>query len=172
MEFVDSKPAVGQRSREPDNGPPAPASEPPTLIIIGAPGSLKSDYAKRICQRYDGFVRIGMGDLLRQKAANNADDPQWKQAMANINKGEFVSNDLCKELAYEAMKENVSQWGYVLEGFPRDVDQAQEFEGVVLKKNFPPNGTKTLIVFFQSFCLNFLRVNRPKFFSAFCLQIN
>lgn len=132
MEFVDSKPAVGQRSREPENAPPAPASEPPTLIIIGAPGSLKSDYAKRICQRYDGFVRIGMGDLLRQKAADNADDPQWEQAVAAINKGDPVSNDLCKKLAEEAMKENASQWGYVLEGFPRDLDQAHEFERVIL----------------------------------------
>jgi adenylate kinase family enzyme len=73
-----------------------------------------------------------MGELLRQKVADNSDDPQWKQALAAINKGEPVSNDLCKQVAEEAMKENASQWGYVLEGFPRDADQGQQFEEVFL----------------------------------------
>lgn len=100
------------------------------MIIIGAPGSLKTEYAKRISQRYDGFVQIGMGELLRRKAADNAYDPEWLQAIEAMDKGEPVSNELCKQLLEEAIQAQPSQWGYVIEGFPRDIDQAEDFEQV------------------------------------------
>lgn len=71
-----------------------------------------------------------MGELLRRKAADNAYDPEWLQAIEAMDKGEPVSNELCKQLLEEAIQAQPSQWGYVIEGFPRDIDQAEDFEQV------------------------------------------
>ncbi len=58
------------------------------LAILGPPGSLKSEYCKRLVKRYDGFVHISMGELLREHSAEFVKEEQWQTAGDLMNSGD------------------------------------------------------------------------------------
>ncbi|KAJ1363334.1 hypothetical protein KIN20_023178 [Parelaphostrongylus tenuis] len=60
------------------------------ILVIGAPGAQKSDIAKRIAQKYDGFILCSMGALLRAKVAEESTDELWQRIARKIDLGEPV----------------------------------------------------------------------------------
>ncbi|KJH44359.1 hypothetical protein DICVIV_09599 [Dictyocaulus viviparus] len=99
----------------------------PVILVIGAPGARKHEVAERIVQKYDGFVLLSMGMLLRAKVAEEAADELWQRIVRKINLGEPVPMKLCRELLYnEIHRIGQTSWGYVIEGYPRNEAQLND----------------------------------------------
>ncbi len=60
------------------------------MFIPGAPGSQKSEYCKRIAKRYDGFVHLSMGELLRQEQERRVDDDKFQAVLNGMNYGDLL----------------------------------------------------------------------------------
>ncbi len=92
------------------------------LILLGAPGAGKGTVAK-LLTKMDGSVQISTGDILR--AAVAAGTELGKQAEAAMKAGDLVSDDLIMGIMGERLKEDDCKNGYLLDGFPRTIPQAE-----------------------------------------------
>lgn len=92
------------------------------LILLGAPGAGKGTVAK-LLTKLDGSVQISTGDILR--AAVAAGTELGKKAEAAMKAGELVSDDLIMGIMAERLKEDDCKNGYLLDGFPRTIPQAE-----------------------------------------------
>ncbi|KAL3989571.1 Adenylate kinase family protein [Acanthocheilonema viteae] len=102
------------------------------IVIVGPPGSNKAEISKRLANRYDGFMYLSMGDLLRKEVEANADDQLWQRIGKKINAGEPVPTKICRELLYSKIyDEDNGSSGYVIEGYPRAKNQATDFENQI-----------------------------------------
>jgi len=92
------------------------------LILLGAPGAGKGTVAK-LLTKMDGSVQISTGDILR--AAVAAGTELGKQAEAAMKAGDLVSDDLIMGIMGDRLKEDDCKAGYLLDGFPRTIPQAE-----------------------------------------------
>ena len=92
------------------------------LILLGAPGAGKGTVAKLLTQ-IDGSVQISTGDILRGAVA--AGTELGKKAQAAMKAGDLVSDDLIMGIMGERLKEDDCKNGYLLDGFPRTIPQAE-----------------------------------------------
>ena len=92
------------------------------LILLGAPGAGKGTVAK-LLTKMDGSVQISTGDILRGAVA--AGTELGKQAKAAMEAGDLVSDDLIMGIMEERLKEDDCKAGYLLDGFPRTIPQAE-----------------------------------------------
>ncbi|MBF0265510.1 MAG: adenylate kinase [Gammaproteobacteria bacterium] len=92
------------------------------LILLGAPGAGKGTVAK-LLTKIDGSVQISTGDILR--AAVAAGTELGKQAEAAMKAGDLVSDELIMGIMRERLKEDDCKNGYLLDGFPRTIPQAE-----------------------------------------------
>lgn len=104
------------------------------LILLGAPGAGKGTVAKLLTQ-LDGSVQISTGDILR--AAVAAGTELGKKAEAAMKAGDLVSDDLIMGIMAERLKQDDCKKGYLLDGFPRTIPQAE-----ALKKMLADMGEK------------------------------
>ncbi|HFD81416.1 MAG TPA: adenylate kinase [Gammaproteobacteria bacterium] len=100
------------------------------LILLGAPGAGKGTVAKLLTQ-IDGSVQISTGDILR--AAVAAGTELGKQAEAAMKAGDLVSDDLIMGIMEERLKEDDCKNGYLLDGFPRTIPQAEALKELLAK---------------------------------------
>jgi adenylate kinase len=100
------------------------------LILLGAPGAGKGTVAK-LLTKMDGSVQISTGDILRGAVA--AGTELGKQAEAAMKAGDLVSDDLIMGIMEERLKEDDCKAGYLLDGFPRTIPQAEALK-VLLEK--------------------------------------
>ena len=92
------------------------------IVLLGAPGAGKGTQAKRIVDRY-AVPHISTGELLRDHVRR--DTGLGRAAQAKLGRGELVPDLLVCELVAERLKEPDCRRGYILDGFPRTVTQAQ-----------------------------------------------
>jgi len=92
------------------------------LILLGAPGAGKGTVAK-LLTKMDGSVQISTGDILRAAVAAGSD--LGKQAKAAMDAGDLVSDDLIMGIMADRLKEDDCKSGYLLDGFPRTIPQAE-----------------------------------------------
>jgi len=92
------------------------------LILLGAPGAGKGTQAKRIEADY-GWPQVSTGDILR--AARKAGTPLGDEAAGYMDSGRLVPDDLVVALVKERLLEDDLKGGFVLDGFPRTVGQAE-----------------------------------------------
>ncbi len=97
----------------------------PRLIFLGAPGVGKGTQASRLAQNL-GVPHISTGDLLR--AAVSQQTILGVKAQAYMDRGELVPDELVVSMIEERLKEADSQAGWILDGFPRNVAQANVLE--------------------------------------------
>jgi adenylate kinase len=90
------------------------------IVLLGAPGAGKGTHCKRIAERY-GLLHLSSGDILRRERAEGTE--LGKKAQSYMDKGALVPDDLIVAMMSRAMK-NASA-GFVLDGFPRTVNQAE-----------------------------------------------
>lgn len=95
------------------------------VILMGPPGSGKGTQGDLIERKY-GFPEISTGDLLRQAVQDAT--PLGKKAEARMNRGELVSDDIVVQMVAERVAKDDCKKGYVLDGFPRNLRQAQMLE--------------------------------------------
>jgi len=100
------------------------------LILLGAPGAGKGTVAK-LLTKLDGSVQISTGDILRGAVA--AGTELGKKAQAAMKAGDLVSDDLIMGIMEERLKEDDCKAGYLLDGFPRTIPQAEALK-VLLEK--------------------------------------
>ena len=100
------------------------------IILLGPPGAGKGTIAKALTQ-YDGSVQISTGDILRAAVAAGTD--LGKQAEAAMSSGNLVTDDLIMGIMEERLKEDDCQSGYLLDGFPRTIPQAEALQSLLKK---------------------------------------
>ena len=100
------------------------------LILLGAPGAGKGTVAK-LLTKMDGSVQISTGDILRGAVA--AGTELGKKAETAMKAGDLVSDDLIMGIMEERLKEDDCKAGYLLDGFPRTIPQAEALK-VLLEK--------------------------------------
>jgi adenylate kinase len=92
------------------------------LLLIGAPGSGKGTQAERLAQRY-GITHISSGDLLRQHVQEQT--ALGRQIQSYVDRGDLVPTGVVVDMLRKPVVAAVEAGGYVLDGFPRTVEQAQ-----------------------------------------------
>ena len=92
------------------------------LVFLGAPGAGKGTQATRVCDRY-GIPHISTGDILR--ANIKAGTPLGVEAKTYIDKGLLVPDDVVIGLVEQRLGEEDCKNGYLLDGFPRTLEQAE-----------------------------------------------
>ncbi|XP_062110615.1 adenylate kinase 4-like [Humulus lupulus] len=101
------------------------------LILVGPPGSGKGTQSPIIKDEFC-LCHLATGDMLR--AAVAAKTPLGIKAKEAMNKGELVSDDLVVGIIDEAIKKPSCQKGFILDGFPRTVVQAQKLDEMLEKQ--------------------------------------
>jgi adenylate kinase len=100
------------------------------IILLGPPGAGKGTIAKALMQ-HDGSVQISTGDILR--AAVAAGTELGKQAEAAMKAGDLVTDELIMGIMEERLQEEDCQQGYLLDGFPRTIPQAEALKALLAK---------------------------------------
>ena len=95
------------------------------IVLLGAPGSGKGTQAKRLVERH-GIPQISTGDLLRAQRA--AGTPLGQRAQAAMDAGKLVDDEIVLSMIRERLSEADTQNGYILDGFPRNIAQAQALD--------------------------------------------
>ena len=108
------------------------------LIMMGPPGGGKGTQAKRIQERYK-VVQLSTGDMLR--AAIAAGSPVGLQAKSVMDAGKLVSDDLLIEMIDKRLDEADCGNGFILDGFPRTIPQAEGLERLMAKKGLKLDAT-------------------------------
>lgn len=102
------------------------------LVLLGAPGSGKGTQAEQICRKL-GLPHISTGDILRQAVRDGS--PLGIEAKGFMDRGELVPDNLILDLIRERFKSPDAQKGFLLDGFPRTVNQAQGLEDMLTGQN-------------------------------------
>ena len=92
------------------------------IILLGAPGAGKGTQGRALAQHF-GVRHVSTGDLLREHIA--AETELGLQARAFVQRGELVPDDLVLQMTGEAVVAAAHEGGYVLDGFPRTLVQAE-----------------------------------------------
>ncbi len=102
------------------------------LILLGPPGSGKGTQAQRLVQRYD-IIQLSTGELLR--AAVAAQTPVGLKAKDIMSSGGLVPDDLVIGIISDRLDQPDAAKGFILDGFPRTVPQAQALDELLKKKH-------------------------------------
>jgi adenylate kinase len=97
------------------------------IILLGAPGSGKGTQGELMTKAY-GFPKISTGDLLRDAVSRGA--PLGQQAKAIMERGDLVADELVVKMVEERIAQPDCVDGYILDGFPRTINQAQMIENM------------------------------------------
>lgn len=98
------------------------------LIMLGAPGAGKGTQADRVSAQY-GIPKISTGDMLRE--AVKAGTEIGLRAKAIMDRGELVSDEVMIGIVQERLARADAAAGFILDGFPRTVAQAQSLDGLM-----------------------------------------
>jgi adenylate kinase len=105
---------------------------------MGLPGAGKGTQAEKIVEDFD-IVHISTGDMFRQAMADKT--KVGLDAKSYIDKGELVPDEVTESIVEERLgKDDVQKSGYMLDGFPRTIDQANALQTIAKNVNKPIDG--------------------------------
>lgn len=115
-------------------------------VLLGAPGSGKGTQGVVLSKKFN-IPQISTGDLLR--AAVKAGSELGKKAKSAMDAGALVSDDIVIGLIRERLSEEDAQNGYILDGFPRNIPQAEALDAMLDQLGQPLQGVVLLDVPFE-----------------------
>ena len=101
------------------------------IIMLGAPGAGKGTQAQRIAEKY-GIPHISTGDIFRANIKNGTE--LGKKAKAFMDQGLLVPDELTVDLVMDRISQPDCEKGYILDGFPRTIPQAEALTEALAKK--------------------------------------
>lgn len=104
------------------------------IVIMGPAGSGKGTVSSAIVEKF-GVTHISTGDMFRYNIANNT--PLGLKAKTYMDQGKLVPDEVTIEMLAERLSRNDLNHGYLLDGFPRTLDQAKAFEKLETQLNMP-----------------------------------
>ena len=106
------------------------------IILLGAPGSGKGTQAKKLMDDF-GFPQISTGNLLRQAISDGTEI--GKQAKAIMAAGDLVSDEIVLDLIRVSLDSPSNHSGFILDGYPRNIAQAESLDELLTAINQPLN---------------------------------
>lgn len=100
------------------------------IILFGPPGAGKGTQAIMIAQKY-GWIHVSTGDILRAEVSQGT--PLGMKVKAVMEAGHLVSDELLVEIMESVFRKNINGQGFVLDGFPRTLNQAKELDNMLQK---------------------------------------
>jgi len=113
------------------------------LVLLGPPGAGKGTQAARLVAKYQ-IVQLSTGDMLR--AAVAAGTPLGVKAKEIMNRGELVPDQLVIDLIDQRVGATDAGHGFILDGFPRTVAQAQALDALLGRKDMKLDAVVELVV--------------------------
>jgi adenylate kinase len=107
------------------------------IVLLGAPGSGKGTQAKQLAKKHN-IPQISTGDLLRE--AVEAETPLGKQAKPLMDAGQLVPDDIVLGLIKERLQQDDARSGCILDGFPRNLVQAEALDELLAELRQPLQG--------------------------------
>jgi len=104
------------------------------VVLLGPPGAGKGTQGKLLRERFEA-CQISTGDILRKAVADKT--PLGKEAESYLSRGELVPDDVIVRLVGERLKQKDCANGFVLDGFPRTLPQAESLEGILKAMALP-----------------------------------
>jgi adenylate kinase len=101
------------------------------LILLGPPGAGKGTQAQRLVSRFR-IPQLSTGDILRKAVADNT--PLGRQAKELMNAGKLVPDDIVNGIVDEALQKPDAAKGFLLDGFPRTVQQATALDEMLSRR--------------------------------------
>jgi adenylate kinase len=105
------------------------------LILFGAPGVGKGTQAEKISAEFN-IPQISTGEMLREAVANNTE--LGKKAKVIMDKGHLVPDDIILGIVEDRILKDDCKNGFILDGFPRTIPQAEGLDQLLKKHNLPP----------------------------------
>lgn len=112
-------------------------------VLVGPPGSGKGTQASKIAARY-GILHLSTGETLRQAVREGT--TLGKEAQAFMDRGELVPDEIIDNLVQHRIEEPSCANGYLLDGYPRTIAQAESLDRVLAEKGQHLNGVVSLEV--------------------------
>ena len=102
------------------------------IILFGPPGAGKGTQAKFLSSVF-GLVKLSTGDMLREAMGEGSE--LGKKVQKIVDSGDLVSDDVMIEMILERISRPDCSVGFILDGFPRTLNQAEALDRVIKKKN-------------------------------------
>ena len=106
------------------------------LILFGPPGAGKGTQAKFLIDKFN-ITQISTGDMLREEVNSNSD--LGKVAKSIMDKGDLVSDEIIMSIIKERIKKQDCKNGFILDGFPRTLIQAENLDNLLKKMKLKIN---------------------------------
>ncbi len=119
------------------------------IILLGPPGAGKGTQAKTLANRLN-LPHISTGDILRQNVAKATD--LGKKAKDYMDKGLLVPDELVTQMAGSRIGQPDATKGFILDGYPRNISQAESLDGLLKERNltidkvFDLNASESVII--------------------------
>ncbi len=104
------------------------------LILLGTPGAGKGEQATRLSGKF-GIPHISTGELLRREMEEGT--PLGRRISVFVDRGELVSDEIIQAILEDRVREADCQSGFILDGFPRNLNQAEFLEEALRRMRAP-----------------------------------
>jgi adenylate kinase len=113
------------------------------LVLLGPPGAGKGTQAERLARRY-GIPHVATGDIFRENVRNETD--LGRTAGEYMDRGDLVPDEIVIDMVTDRLAQDDAAGGFLLDGFPRTVGQAEALESALGERGRPLDGVLSFVV--------------------------